>query len=119
MLSLEGSLRGERALELLLAASVRQARDAELCVNAHMVDSVDVVAATATRMRIERHLREHPQGYVSIWLPQQSSVASRYYDILHPLPDQVGVGEVPSGQPPPLSPCSRRPLSRTARTRVC
>jgi len=99
MVSLSGPLRGDRALEQLLAPSVIQDPDTELCLNAHVVDSIDVVAATATRMRIERHLREHPQGSVSIWLPQQAAVAARFFDILNPLPGRVHV-DAPASQPP-------------------
>jgi anti-sigma regulatory factor (Ser/Thr protein kinase) len=99
MVSLSGSLRDERALEQLLAPSVIQGPDTELCVNAHLVESIDVVAATATYMRIQRHLREHPQGSVTIWGPRQSSVAARFFDILSPLPDRVNM-DVPQSQAP-------------------
>lgn len=99
MVSLSGPLRGDRALEQLLAPSLIQDPDTELCLNAHVVDSIDVVAATATRMRIERHPREHPQGSVSIWLPQQAAVAARFFDILNPLPGRVHV-DAPASQPP-------------------
>jgi anti-sigma regulatory factor (Ser/Thr protein kinase) len=98
MVSLAGPLRGDRALEELLAPSATQGEDAELCLNAHLVDSIDVVGATATRMRIHRHLREHPRGNVAIWLPQDAAVAARFYDMLRPLPDRVDVGEVPKSR---------------------
>jgi anti-sigma regulatory factor (Ser/Thr protein kinase) len=99
MVSLSGPLRGDRALEQLLAPSVIQDPDSELCLNAHAVDSIDVVAATATRMRIERHLREHPRGSVTIWMPQHAAVAARFFDILNPLPERVHV-DTPESQPP-------------------
>jgi anti-sigma regulatory factor (Ser/Thr protein kinase) len=99
MVSLSGPLRGDRALEQLLAPSVIQDPETELCLNTHTVESIDVVAATATRMRIDRHLREHPRGSVTIWMPQQAAVATRFYDILNPLPDRVRV-DAPAAQPP-------------------
>ena len=86
-LSLSGSLTRAHALESLLAASTLDHEDAELCINATMVERVDVVAATATRMRLARHQREHPTGHVSIWLPRRSATAARYADMLSPLPD--------------------------------
>jgi anti-sigma regulatory factor (Ser/Thr protein kinase) len=99
MVSLSGALRGDRALEHLLAPSAMQGPTTELCLNAHSVDSIDVVAATATRMRIERHLREHPRGVVTIWMPQHAAVAARYFDVLNPLPERVHV-DAPTSQPP-------------------
>jgi anti-sigma regulatory factor (Ser/Thr protein kinase)/ABC-type transporter Mla MlaB component len=101
ILSLVGPLTRERALEALLAPSTAEGDDAELCLNAHAVDAIDAAGAAATRMRIERHTREHPAGYVSIWLPRHAAVASRFYDILQPLPENVGVGKVPDASPPP------------------
>jgi anti-sigma regulatory factor (Ser/Thr protein kinase) len=88
-LSLHGALRRERALEQLLAADTVLGADAELCINAQGVDYVDVVAATATRMRIARHRRLHPAGRVTIWLPETAGVAVRYRDMLEPLEDRV------------------------------
>jgi hypothetical protein len=99
IISLSGPLRGDRALEQLLAPSVIQAPDTKLCLNAHTVESIDVVAATATRMRIARHLREHPEGSVTIWLPGQAAAAARLYDILRPLPARVQVAAPPSQAP--------------------
>jgi anti-sigma regulatory factor (Ser/Thr protein kinase) len=98
--SLTGPLRGESALVDLLAPSAQQPPDCELCINARAVDSIDVVGATATRMRTARHLREHPGGRVEIWQPGQGAVAARFYDILHPLPARAGMGERPETEPP-------------------
>jgi anti-sigma regulatory factor (Ser/Thr protein kinase) len=100
LLSLSGALKGERALADLLAASTMEGDDAELCLNARKVDSIDAVGATATRMRIERHLREHPAGRVQIWQPTQAAVAARLHDILDPLPPRVGIGDVPGAVAP-------------------
>lgn len=99
-LSLSGSLTRAHALESLLAASTLDDEDAELCVNATMVDRVDVVAATATRMRLARHRREHPNGHASIWLPRRARVAARYADMLNPLPDHVDIGQLPQTPAP-------------------
>jgi ABC-type transporter Mla MlaB component len=100
ILSLSGSLERDRALEALLAPSTMQGDDAELCINARAVNSIDVVTATAMRMRIERHLREYPRGFVSIWLPSQAAIAARFYDILEPLPAQVAVHPGLATNPP-------------------
>lgn len=97
--SLSGPLRGERALEQLLASSVVGEPESELCLNALAVESIDAVAATATRMRIQRHLREHPRGSVTIWAPRRTAVAARFYDILSPLPHRVHM-VAPGTQPP-------------------
>lgn len=95
VLSLAGSLKRERALIGMLGADMMQGHDAELCIAAGAVDSVDVVAATASRMRIARHLRLHPKGRVSIWLPSNQQVAAKYVDMLDPLPKRVSVFDQP------------------------
>lgn len=97
--SLHGSLTRDRALVMLLGASTAEGRDAGLLLLARGVDSVDVVAATATRMRIARHLRSHPAGAVEFWLPGDSAVAARYLDLLDPLPDEVAL-DGDAGHPP-------------------
>ncbi len=99
IVSLSGPLRGDRALEQLLAPSVIQDPDTELCLNALSVESIDVAAATAARMRIQRHLREHPRGSVTIWMPRHAAVGARLFDILNPLPEQVHV-DAPESRPP-------------------
>jgi len=91
-LSLRGSLTRGHALEGLLAAGTVDDEHAELCIDATMVERVDVVAATATRIRLARHQREHPTGHASIWLPRRAATAARYADMLSPLPDRVGFG---------------------------
>jgi anti-sigma regulatory factor (Ser/Thr protein kinase) len=119
LLSLSGALKGERALADLLAPSTMEGDDAELCLNARRVDSIDAVGATATRMRIERHLREHPAGYVQIWQPAQAAVAARLHDILDPLPARVGTGDVADGDAPahfPLLPAT--PIADSDRARL-
>lgn len=98
--SLAGPLRGESALANLLVRSAQQAPDCELCINARAVDSINVVGATATRMRVARHLRQHPRGHVEVWQPGQRAVAARFYDILHPLPARAGMGARPETEPP-------------------
>lgn len=98
--SLAGPLRGESALVDLLAPSAQQPPDCELCINARAVDSIDAVGATATRMRIARHLRQHPDGRVEIWQPSQAAVAARVFDILYPLPERAGMGARPAVAPP-------------------
>ncbi len=74
--------------------------DAELCFMAGGVTYVDVVAAAATRLRIARHQRLHPDGQVSIWLPGDPVVAARYLDMLNPFPDGVSLHDEPSIDPP-------------------
>jgi anti-sigma regulatory factor (Ser/Thr protein kinase) len=117
-LSLSGSLTRAHALESLLAASTLDHEDAELCINATMVERVDVVAATATRMRLARHQREHPTGHASIWLPRRSATAARYADMLSPLPDRVDFGQRFPNTPAPthytLVPATQIPDSEAA-----
>jgi anti-sigma regulatory factor (Ser/Thr protein kinase) len=98
--SLSGSLTGAYALETLLERTGGGGDpDTELCINAREVERVDVVAATATRMRLARHRREHPRGRASIWLPRRGQVAARYADLLTPLPADVHM-PLPGTQPP-------------------
>jgi anti-sigma regulatory factor (Ser/Thr protein kinase) len=99
IVSLSGHLQGDRALEQLLAASVAQDPDSELCLNAVAVDAIDVAAATAARMRIERHMRMYPQGTVTMWLPSSAPVAARFYDILSPPRDRLWVERPPGRRP--------------------
>lgn len=97
--SLEGSLTRDAALTKLLAPRAPQGADCELLLNARSVDVVDVLAGTATRMRMARHLREHPQGQVTIWPPRRSEVAARFLDLLSPLPDGVSAGQANATAP--------------------
>jgi anti-sigma regulatory factor (Ser/Thr protein kinase) len=99
-LSLSGALTRGRALEQLLGAGSASAPDTELCINAVSVDAVDVVAATATRMCIARHLRQHPRGSIVIWPPRHVPVAARLADLLSPLPERVVLAGGPSASAP-------------------
>lgn len=86
-LSLAGQLTRGRALVQLLSQGQPAEQDAELCLMAGGVDQVDVVAATATRMRVQRHRRESPSGSATLWLPRRVDVARRYHGLLDPLPE--------------------------------
>ncbi len=88
-LSLTGALTGERALEQLLQPTPVEAADTELCMNMLAAESVDVVGAAAARMRIQRHLREHPQGSVTIWPPRRAGVAARLFALLGEFSERV------------------------------
>lgn len=99
-LSLTGDVTRAHALEGLLTDSVSEEEDSELCVNVGSVEAVDVVTGTATRMRIARHLREHPRGRVTIFPPRRSGVAARFIDLLSPLPDDVVLADPPGTEPP-------------------
>jgi anti-sigma regulatory factor (Ser/Thr protein kinase) len=88
-LSFTGALTGERALEQLLQPIPVEDPDTELCLNLHAVDRIDVTSAVAARMRIQRHLREHPQGWVTIWPPQRAAVAARFFALLGAFPERV------------------------------
>lgn len=118
ILSLGASLTRRHALEGLLAASTLEGEDAELCIDATKVERVDVVAATATRMRLARHRREHPNGHASIWLPRRAPTAARYADMLSPLPDRVDFGQQLPNVPAPahytLVPATQIPDSESA-----
>lgn len=94
-LSLTGDVTRARALEGFLTDSVSDEEDSELCIHTTSVDKVDVVTATAARMRIARHLREHVRGRVSIVLPGRNLVAARLHEMLSPLPSNVVAANVP------------------------
>lgn len=96
-LSVGGDLTRGHALEQLLAPGRETARDCELVVNAVKVTRTDVVTAAATRMRIQRHMREHPAGSVTIWPPEELEVARRLRDLLDPLPPRVQMPDTPTG----------------------
>jgi len=89
LLSLPETLRREIALDALLRAIPPAAADTELVMAAGPVRNVDVVAGTAIRLRIARHLREHPMGMVTIIPPLKGSVAVRFLELLSPLPSDV------------------------------
>ncbi|MGA8363427.1 MAG: hypothetical protein WB709_02785 [Solirubrobacteraceae bacterium] len=86
-LSLTGEVTRARALEAILSQGTSEEQASELCIDAGMVRRVDVVTATATRMRIARHLREHTSGRVTLVTPQDDDVAARFIDLLLPLDD--------------------------------
>lgn len=88
-LSFTGALTGERALEQLLQQTPVEDPDTELCLNMLTVESIDVVAAAAARMRVQRHLREHPQGTVTVWPPRFPGIASRLFALLGEFPERV------------------------------
>lgn len=88
LLSLAGDIRRHLAVQCLLAAGDDSS---ELVILASQVRSVDVVAGTATRLRIARHLREHPAGRVMIEPPTRTVAAEHYLELLTPLPDGVTV----------------------------
>lgn len=88
-LSLTGALTGEQALEQLLQPAPVEAPDTELCMNMLTVESIDVIGAAATRMRIQRHLREHPQGSVTIWPPRRAGVAPRLSALLGEFSERI------------------------------
>lgn len=100
-LSLTGEVKRARALETILTPSVSEERDSELYIHAETVDGIDVVTATATRMRITRHRREHTRGRVTLFAPRDSSVAARFIDLLSPLPEHVTLVNRPDVDPPP------------------
>ncbi|MEJ7784765.1 MAG: hypothetical protein WKF96_08180 [Solirubrobacteraceae bacterium] len=89
LLTLSGELTRERALDALLRAGPAGGRATELAMFARGVTDVDVVAGAAGRLRICRHLREHPDGQVTIAPPQAASSAERLLELLSPLPAGV------------------------------
>lgn len=99
-LSLHGQLRRDLALGQLLAPDMGQGEDVVLYFAADHVTLVDVVAATASSLRMARHLRLHPKGRIEIWRPKNQQIAARYLDMLDPLPDHVSVRESPTAKPP-------------------
>jgi hypothetical protein len=62
-----------------------------LTVVAGGVERVDVVTGTSLRMRISRHFRDRPDGYVTIMLPTKSEPAEHLLELLTPLPEGVSV----------------------------
>lgn len=88
LLSLAGDLGRDVAPQCLLTPGDGSA---ELVILASQVQRVDVVAGTATRLRIERHLREHSSGLVTFMPPATPTPAEHYLELLMPLPDGVKV----------------------------
>lgn len=88
-LSFTGTLTGTRALEQLLQPMPVEDPDTEVCLNLLAVESIDVIGAAAARMRIQRHLREHPQGSVTIWPPRRAAVAARFFALLGDFSERV------------------------------
>ena len=88
-LSFTGTLTGTRALEQLLQPMPVEDPDTEVCLNLLAVESIDVIGAAAARMRIQRHLREHPQGSVTIWPPRRAAVAARFFALLGEFSERV------------------------------
>ena len=89
LLSLSGDLTRERALDQLLRVGPVGGQATELAMFAGGVTDVDVVAGAAARLRICRHLREHPEGQVTIAPPRAASSAERLLELLSPLPPRV------------------------------
>lgn len=95
-LSMTGDIRRQVAPRCLLAPGDE---NSELVIFAPGVTHVDVVSATATRLRMERHWRHHPGGRVSIEPPTATGAAEQYLEMLAPLPPDVVIagGESPMG----------------------
>jgi anti-sigma regulatory factor (Ser/Thr protein kinase) len=94
-ISVSGSVAGEAALTQFLGDEPDGARDTELMIYASGVDRVDVLTGVASRMRIARHLRKHPDGGVTITPPNDGAVAGRLLDLLSELPEGVSVTAEP------------------------
>jgi site-specific recombinase XerD len=77
-ISLSGDLTRESAVERLLAPSTSVDADSELGMDAGPVRRVDAVAAAAVRLRMERHHREHEQGTVTLFLPNDLVFCNAY-----------------------------------------
>lgn len=95
-LSMTGDIRRQVAPRCLLTPGDA---NSELVIFAPGVTHVDVVSATATRLRVERHWRQHPGGRVSIERPTATGTAEQYLEMLAPLPAEVVIlgGEPPMG----------------------
>jgi len=89
-LSLVGDLRRRVALQCLLGESEGHS---ELVVFAPQVERVDAVAGAALRVRIDRHLRQFPDGRVMIEPPTRSLPAEHLRELITPLPEGVTFGE--------------------------
>lgn len=99
-LSLSGDLTREHAVEQLLAPSTSADPDSELCVHTGSVRRLDTVTAAAVRLRMARHHREHPQGTVTLVLPNEPELAARLSALMDPLPDRVKLTGQVDQQPP-------------------
>lgn len=97
-LSLGGNVVRDVAPVCLFAPSEPKS---ELVLVASGVGSVDVVAGTATRLRIARHFRQRPEGRVTIMPPSSASVAEHFIELLTPVPDGVTVSTPPELADPP------------------
>lgn len=95
-LSMTGDIRRQVAPRCLLMPGDGSS---ELVLLAAGVTQVDVVAGIATRLRIARHMRHHPDAQVTIVPPSDPVAAERYVEMLTPLPDGVSIagGELPTG----------------------
>jgi anti-sigma regulatory factor (Ser/Thr protein kinase) len=91
LISLKGSLAGELALVNLLGPDVDAEQDSDLMIAAGGVTHVDVLTGAAMRMRIDRHLRGHPERRITITPPRNAAVAERLLDLLYGLPERVSV----------------------------
>ena len=89
LLSLAGELTRKRALDALLRPGPTGGPATELAMFAGGVTDIDVVGGAAARLRICRHLREHPGGQVTIVPPRAAPSAERFLELLSPLPGGV------------------------------
>jgi anti-sigma regulatory factor (Ser/Thr protein kinase) len=96
LLSLTDDLRRGVALDALLRPTPRYAEGTELMVAAGTVKRIDVVAGTAIRLRIARHLRLRAGGVVTLTPPKDATVAEHLLELLSPLPGPVTVTASPS-----------------------
>jgi anti-sigma regulatory factor (Ser/Thr protein kinase) len=96
-LSITGDIRRQVAPRCLLMPGDASS---ELVIFGPGVTNVDVVSATAARLRIERHERHHPGAQVSIVPPTAADTVDQYLEMLTPLPSNVVVfgAEVPMGR---------------------
>lgn len=72
----------------------------ELVILAAGVTQIDAVAGTATRLRLARHLRRHPNAQVTMVPPTDPTIAGRYIELLSPLPSGMTIaGDEAAAEP--------------------
>lgn len=98
-LSVRGDLRGEIGLESLLRSD-DDVRDS-LVVAASSVTDVDVVSGVALGLRAARHLRQRPDGTVSVLMPTAEPAAALLAELL---PAEAEKLILVDGPPPPEQP---------------